>query len=60
LLAGLAALGFVLQTLVMKERLFSGCPNEILVTIYALDAAIWMFGIPRRINFVEFFPFGHD
>jgi hypothetical protein len=42
LLARFAALGFVLQSLVVEECLLAGCPDEILVTVYAFDGAIWM------------------
>jgi hypothetical protein len=42
LLTRLAAFGFVLQSLVMEKCLFAGRPDEILVTIYASDGAIWM------------------
>ena len=45
LLARLATLRFVLQSLVMEKCLFAGSPDEILVTVYALDAAVWMFGV---------------
>jgi hypothetical protein len=44
LLARLAALRFILQSLVVKEGLLAGCPDEILVTVYAFDGAIWMLG----------------
>jgi hypothetical protein len=40
LLAGFATLGFVLQTLVVKEDLFASSPDEILSTVNAFDRAI--------------------
>ena len=40
LFAGFAALGFVLQTLVMKEDLFANRPNEWLAAIDAGDRSI--------------------
>jgi hypothetical protein len=40
LLAGLAALGLVLQTLVVKEDLLAGCPDEIITAVDAFDRAV--------------------
>jgi hypothetical protein len=56
LLARLATLRLVLQSLVMEKSLFARGPNEKLVAVDTLDAAIWMFGIWRRIQFMDFFP----
>jgi hypothetical protein len=39
-LAILAALGFVLEVLVMEEMLFSRCKYEICPTVYALEDAV--------------------
>jgi hypothetical protein len=44
LLARFATLWFVPQSLVVEECLLAGCPDEILVTVYAFDGAIWMLG----------------
>ena len=35
--AGLAAFRFVLELLIMKEKLFPGSENEIIPTVYALE-----------------------
>jgi hypothetical protein len=43
LLAGLATLGLVLQSLVMKEDLLAARPDEILCAINAFDDAILEF-----------------
>jgi len=43
LLTWLAALGLISQTLIMKENLFSGCPNKVFSTIYAFYCAILVF-----------------
>jgi hypothetical protein len=40
LLAWLAALGFVLQTLVVEKDLLAAGPDKILCTVYALDRSI--------------------
>ena len=59
LLTRLAALGFVLQTLVVEKGLFSRCPDEILVTVYAPDRAIgifWGFALGGHFQFMDFFP----
>jgi hypothetical protein len=45
LLARLATLWLVLQSLVMKKSLFPRRPDEILIAIYAFDAEIRMFGV---------------
>jgi hypothetical protein len=56
LLARLAALRLVLQSLVMEKGLFARRPNERLITVNTLNAAIWMLGILRGIQFLDFFP----
>jgi hypothetical protein len=45
LLARLATLWLVLQSFVMEKGLLTRRPDEILVAIYAFDAAIRMFGV---------------
>src|SRR5713226_6217269 len=45
-LAGFAALGFVLETLVCKEKLFTCGENEFRPTIHALDDLIAVFHAP--------------
>jgi hypothetical protein len=57
LLTGLATLWLVLQTLIMEKGLLTRCPDEILVAVYAFDAAIWMFGIGGCFHLADFFPF---
>lgn len=43
LLAGLATLGLVLQSFIMKEDLLAGRPDEILSAVNTLDRAIFEF-----------------
>jgi hypothetical protein len=60
LLARLATLWFVLQSLVVEKRLFPGSPDETLVTVYAFDSAIRMLWIVVRgacFQVTKFFPF---
>jgi len=45
LLAGLATLGFILQALIMKEDLFTGSPDEVLVAINASDRPVLILAI---------------
>jgi hypothetical protein len=40
LLAGLAALWFVLQTFVMKENLLAHGPDKLFTAVYAFDSSI--------------------
>jgi hypothetical protein len=44
-LHGLATLGFVLESLVVKENLLAGCPDKVLVTIDAPDWSILIFAM---------------
>jgi hypothetical protein len=44
LLAGLASLGWILQSFIVKENLFTGSPNEFLATINTQDFLIIEFG----------------
>jgi hypothetical protein len=57
LLARLATFGFVLQALVMKKSLFARGPDEILVTVYTLDGAVWVFNLNACFHLTDFFPF---
>ena len=45
LLARLTTLWLVLKSLVVEERLLSGSPDEVFVTVYALDALVLIFSI---------------
>jgi len=59
LLTRLATLWFVLQSLVMKKRLFPGSPDEILITVYAFDSAIrmlWFVVLDSCFQVTDFFP----
>jgi hypothetical protein len=42
-LAVLAAFGFVLELLIMEEKLFTRCEHEIRATIYALQNLVLVF-----------------
>jgi hypothetical protein len=44
----------------MEKGLFSRRPDEVLVAVYALDAAIRMFGICGSPQLMDFFPLRHD
>ena len=44
LLAWFATLWLILETLVVEKRLLARSPNEILIAIDTLDAAIWKLG----------------
>jgi hypothetical protein len=60
LLARLATLWFVLQSLVMEKRLFPGSPDEILITVYTFNSPIWMlwiFVLDAWFQVTDFFPF---
>jgi hypothetical protein len=57
LLAWLATFGFVLQALVMKKSLFPRGPDEILVAVYTLDRAVWVFNLGVCFHLTDFFPF---
>jgi len=57
LLAGLATLWLVLQSLIMEKGLLTRCPDEMLVAVYAFYAAIRMFGIGGCIYLADFLPF---
>jgi hypothetical protein len=50
LLAGLAALGFVFESLIVKENLLARSPNKVFVTIYTLDWAIQIFCFSIRFQ----------
>lgn len=41
LLAWLAALWLIPQTLILKKELLAGCPDETLSTVYAVERAIF-------------------
>ncbi len=43
LLAGLATLGFVPQSLVVKEDLLTGSPDKVVATVHTGDCAIFKF-----------------
>jgi hypothetical protein len=58
LLARLATLWFILQSFVMEKGLFPRRPDEALIAIYALDAAIRMFC--GCIQQMDFFRLRHD
>ena len=45
LLARLTTLWLVLKSLIVEEGLLSGSPDEIFVTVYALDALVLIFGV---------------
>src|SRR5712692_8771137 len=54
LLAGLAALGFILQTLVMKKHLLADGPDELFFAIDASDRSVRKFrclAVPRHLRF---------
>jgi hypothetical protein len=55
LLAGFTTLGFVFQTLVVKENLFPRGPNEILVTVDAFDCAVLVLTFRVRFQGVSRF-----
>lgn len=60
LLAGFATLGFVLQSLVVKENLLAGSPDKVLVTIDTPDWPILIFTVWGRFQYVSRFRLCHD
>ena len=54
LLAALTTLWLVFQSLVVKERLFSGCPDEALSAINTLDIAIVKLALGLTLGNVGF------
>ena len=60
LLAGLATLGLILQSLVMKEGLLARRPDEILIAVYTPDGAIRVLNFGAFGRLKGFFPFRHD
>jgi hypothetical protein len=41
----------------MKKSLFARGPDEILVTVYTLDGAVWVFNLNACFHLTDFFPF---
>jgi hypothetical protein len=60
LLARFAALGFVLQTLIVKKDLLPAGPNKILAAIYAFDSAIGIFAVSAELSLADEFHLWHD